>query len=85
MVKKKNKTLESVLLVLKALDNKISQPVVEQVLKECDGCTQKAIEILESIVIKVSKDFYTPIYIKTLFFTNKSIYFESIVGGACCI
>jgi hypothetical protein len=85
MVKKKNKTLESVLLVLKALDNKISQPVVEQVLKECDGCTQKAIEILESIVIKVRKESLTPIYNKTLLFTNRSIYFESIVGGARCI
>lgn len=85
MVKKKNKTLESVLLVLKALDNKISQPIVEQVLKECDGCTQKAIEILESVVIKVRKDSLAPIFNKTLFFTNKSIYFESMVGGACCI
>lgn len=59
MVKKKNKTLESVLFVLKALDNKISQPIVEQVLKECDGSTLRAIEILQAVVIKV-RDFCTP-------------------------
>ena len=54
MVKKRNKTLESVLFIIEVLDNKFSQPLVEQIFKECDGDTEKSIEILRSMLNKVS-------------------------------
>lgn len=49
MVKKKNRTLESVLYIINALDHKFSQPIVEQTLKESDGDIDRAIEILKAI------------------------------------
>jgi translation elongation factor EF-Ts len=58
MGKKKNKTLESVLFVITALDNKFSQVVVEQILKECDGDIEKAIEILRAISPTVSLSYF---------------------------
>jgi hypothetical protein len=58
MVKKKNKTLESVLRVLNALDNKVSQPLAEQTLKECDGSVENAVGILRSAIIRVSISYF---------------------------
>jgi hypothetical protein len=58
MVKKKNKTLESVLRVLNTLDNKVSQPLAEQTLKECDGNVENAVGILRSAIIRVSISYF---------------------------
>ena len=52
--KKNNKNLEAVLQILKALDNKISQPVAQEALKDCDGDADRAIDLLRSIMITVS-------------------------------
>lgn len=57
MVKKKNKTLESVLFIINELNHNFSQPIVEQTLKECDGDIDKAIDFLERIRERVSDCF----------------------------
>ena len=57
MVKKKNRTLESVLYIIYALDNKFSQPIVEQTLKESDGDIDRAIEILKAIHRRVCRSY----------------------------
>ena len=55
MVKKKNKTLESVLFIINELNHQFSQPIVEQTLKECDGDIDKTIDLLERISERVSR------------------------------
>ena len=54
MVKKKNRTLESVLYVIREFEGRFSQPIVEQILKEGEGDVDRAIEILRNIELEVS-------------------------------